>query len=47
MDAFLGEDKSQERRRTMKGFVLNKWAFTELVVSIDISNSSEKIMYGI
>jgi thermostable 8-oxoguanine DNA glycosylase len=41
------EEKSEEGRRMMKNAELNKLAFTELKLSIDVSNSSGKIAYGI
>jgi hypothetical protein len=37
------EEKSEEGRRMMKNDDLNELAFTELILSIDVSNSSGKI----
>jgi hypothetical protein len=41
------EEKSEEGRRIMKNADLNQLAFTELLLSIDVSNSSGKIAFGI
>ena len=41
------EEKSEEGRRMMKNADLNELAFTELILSIDVSNSSGKIAFGI
>jgi thermostable 8-oxoguanine DNA glycosylase len=41
------EEKSEEGRRMMKNADLNELAFTELRLSIDVSNSSEKIAFEI
>ncbi len=40
------EEKSEEGRRMMKNADLNELAFTELILSIDVSNSSGKIAFG-
>jgi hypothetical protein len=41
------EEKSEEERRMMKNADLNELAFAELILSIDVSNSSGKIVFGI
>jgi hypothetical protein len=41
------EEKSEEGRRMMKNADLNELAFTEIILSIDVSNSSGKIAFGI
>jgi hypothetical protein len=41
------EEKSEEGRRMIKNADLNELAFTELILSIDVSNSSGKIAFGI
>jgi thermostable 8-oxoguanine DNA glycosylase len=41
------EEKSEEERRMMKNSDLNELAFAELILSIDVSNSSGKIEFGI
>jgi thermostable 8-oxoguanine DNA glycosylase len=39
------KEKSEEGRRMMKNADLNKLAFTELILSIDVSNCSGKIAF--
>ena len=41
------EDKTEEGRKLIKNSDLNELAFTELILSIDVSNSSGKISFGI
>jgi hypothetical protein len=41
------EEKTEEGRRLMKNADLNKLAFTESILSIDVINSSGKIAFGI
>jgi hypothetical protein len=41
------EEKSEEGRRMIKNADLNELVFTELILSIDVSNSSGKIAFGI
>jgi hypothetical protein len=41
------EEKLEEGRRVIKNADLNKLPFTELILSIDVSNSSGKIDFGI
>jgi hypothetical protein len=41
------EEKSEEGRRMIKNSDLNKLAFTDLILSIHVSNSSGKITFGI
>jgi hypothetical protein len=41
------EEKSEEERRMMKNADLNELAFAEIILSIDVSNSSGKIAFGI
>jgi hypothetical protein len=41
------EEKSKERRRMINKNDLNSMAFTELILSIDLSNSNGKIAFGI
>jgi thermostable 8-oxoguanine DNA glycosylase len=41
------EEKAKEGRRVIKNADLNKLPFTELILSIDVSNSSGKIAIGI
>jgi hypothetical protein len=41
------EEKSEEGRRMMESADLNELAFTELILSIDVSHSSGKIAFGI
>jgi hypothetical protein len=40
------EEKSEEGRRMMKNADLNELAFAELILSIDVSNSSGNIAFG-
>jgi thermostable 8-oxoguanine DNA glycosylase len=40
------EEKSEEGRRMMKNADCNKLAFTKLILSIDVSNSSGKNAFG-
>jgi hypothetical protein len=41
------EEKSEGGRRMMENADLNELAFTELILSIDVSNSSGRIAFGI
>jgi hypothetical protein len=41
------EEKSEEGRGMMKNADLNELAFTQLILSIDVSKSSGKIAFGI
>jgi hypothetical protein len=41
------EEKSEEGRRMMKNDDLNKLAFTELMISIDVSKTGGKLVFGV
>jgi hypothetical protein len=41
------EEKTGEGRRIMKNADLNKLALTELMLSLDVNNSSGKVAFGI
>ena len=41
------EEKTEEGRKLLKNADLNELAFTELILSIDVSSSGGKIAFGI
>ena len=41
------EEKTEEGRKLSKNADLNELAFTELILSIDVSNNSGKVAFGI